>query len=43
MLKFKITDDLTGHLRAEWLDPGNYHAAGVHDSQFTRFNLEYKF
>ncbi len=43
MLKFKVTDNLTGHLRGEWLDPGNYHAAGIKDSTFARFNLEYKF
>ncbi len=43
MLKFKITDDLTGHLRGEWLDPGSYHAASAKRSTFARFNLEYKF
>jgi len=43
MLKFKVTDNLTGHLRSEWLDPGDYHVSGAHNSHFTRFNLEYKF
>lgn len=42
-LKFKITDDLSGHLRAEWLGVGDYYAAGTDDATFLRLNLEYKF
>jgi hypothetical protein len=42
-LKFKITEALSGHLRGEWLDPGDYYAAGTKDASFVRLNLEYKF
>ena len=43
LLKFTINDHLSGHLRAEYLDPGNYYAKGTDSASFLRANVIYKF
>ena len=42
-LKFKITDQLSGNLLAEHLNPGDYHASGADSASFLRANFIYKF
>jgi len=43
LLKFKIIENLTGHVRGEWLNVGDYYAPGTDDAYFLRLNLLYKF
>jgi hypothetical protein len=43
VLNFKINKQLNGHLRGEWLNPGDYYASGTDDAHFVRLSMTYKF
>lgn len=41
--KVKFNKQLSGHIRGEWLNPGDYYPVNTNNAQFLRFNVNYKF